>query len=130
MRVSQEQLMTERFVWVNDKYCVNLDAIAYFQAKDNDGVAIVMRGTPAGASVIELSPKEGDDLLEALRSHGLTKYFVKAQIAVLADDMQQKIDRLAETHTAAEIKQLMGWIDGGMQGPPPFDVSEFFEANH
>jgi hypothetical protein len=82
--------MTERFVWVNEKYCINLDAIAYFQAKDNDGIAIMMRGIPDAASVIELSPKEGDDLLEALRGQGLIRYFGKQQIAVLTDETQQK----------------------------------------
>lgn len=69
--------MTERFVWVNDKYCVNLDAIAYFQAKVNDGVSVVVRGTSEAASVIELSPSEGDDLLNALQAHGVIKYFSK-----------------------------------------------------
>ena len=121
--------MTERFVWVNDKYCVNLDAIAYFQAKVNDGVSVVVRGTSEAASVIELSPSEGDDLLNALQVHGVIKYFSKSiQPTLDLNDTQRKVDRIAETPTPEEIRQLVAWIEGGRQGPPPFDVSEFLEG--
>ena len=72
---------------------LNLDAIAYFQAKVNDGVSVVIRGTPEAASIIELTPTEGDDLLTALQAHGVIKYFSKNIQAKLDLNDTQRNDR-------------------------------------